>query len=85
MTKEISKYPYNGVIGEETKIFTDQICRQIVEISYKMVQYFVLLEIKSPVRTKKLYYQLLLFSVYYWLRLQRHGQSEFHTTPRFGS
>jgi hypothetical protein len=28
-----------------------------------MVQYFVLLEIKSLVRTKKLYYQLLLFSV----------------------
>lgn len=45
MTKQIYKYPYNAVIGEETKIFlSDQIC-EIVKISCKNGQIFCTIRI----------------------------------------
>lgn len=55
MTKEIYKYPYNGVIGEETKIFlSDQICRQIVKISYENGQIFCTIRDKITCNNKEI-------------------------------
>lgn len=55
MTKEIYKYPYNRVIGEETKIFlSDQICRQIVKISYKNGQIFCTIRDKTTCKNKEI-------------------------------
>ena len=35
--KEIQKYPYNAIIGEENKIFlSDQVCEQVVKITYRI-------------------------------------------------
>jgi hypothetical protein len=40
MKREIHRYPFNAKIGEETKVFLfDQICEQIISITYKNRQY----------------------------------------------
>jgi hypothetical protein len=82
MTKEIYKYPYNAITEDEIKIFlSDQIWEQVVKITYRNGQIFCTIKDRVSSKNKeikKLYYQLLLFSVHYWVCLQRHGQSEFH-------
>lgn len=41
MTKEIHKYPYNARTEDEIKIFlSDQICEEIVSITYRNGQIF---------------------------------------------
>jgi hypothetical protein len=41
MKREIHKYPYNGRIEDEIKIFlSDQICEQVVSITYRNRQFF---------------------------------------------
>lgn len=55
MTKEICKYPYNGVIDKETKIFfSDQICRQIVKIRYKNGQIVCTIRDKITCKNKEI-------------------------------
>jgi len=50
--KEIQKYPYNAIIGEENKIFlSDQICEQVVKITYRNGQIFC--TIKDRITSKK--------------------------------
>jgi hypothetical protein len=50
--KEIQKYPYNAIIGEENKIFlSDQVCKQVVKITYRNGQIFC--TIKDRITSKK--------------------------------
>ena len=52
MKKEINKYPYNSIIGDETKIFlSDQIFEQVVKISYRNGKIFC--TIKNRITHKK--------------------------------
>lgn len=52
MKKEIHKYPYNSRIGDETKIFlSDQICEQVVRITYRNGKIFC--TIKNRITHKK--------------------------------
>ena len=50
--KEIQKYPYNAIIGEENKIFlSDQVCEEVVKITYRNGQFFC--TIKDRITSKK--------------------------------
>ena len=52
MKKEIHKYPYNSRIEDETKIFlSDQICEQVVMITYRNGKIFC--TIKDRITSKK--------------------------------
>ena len=52
MKKEIHKYPYNATTQDEIKIFlSDQICEQVVRITYRNGQIFC--TIKSRITSKK--------------------------------
>ena len=52
MTKEIYKYPYNVRPKDEIKIFlSDQICEQVVKVSYQNGQIFC--TIKDRITSKK--------------------------------
>ena len=52
MKREIHKYPYNGRIEDEIKIFlSDQICEQVVSITYRNRQFFC--TIKDKITHKK--------------------------------
>ena len=52
MTKQVYKYPYNGRTEDEIKIFlSDQICEQVVKITYRNGQIFC--TIKDRITSKK--------------------------------
>ena len=52
MTKEIYKYPYNARTEDEIKIFlSDQICEQVVKITYRNGQIFC--TIRDRITSKK--------------------------------
>ena len=80
--KEIQKYPYNAryKIGEENKIFlSDQVCKQVVKITYRNGQIFC--TIKDRITSKKKEIMLLAgvtFGALFLVCLGRHDQSEFH-------
>jgi hypothetical protein len=51
MTKQIYKYPYNSRTEDEIKIFlSDQICEQVMKITYKNGQIFC--SIKGRITSK---------------------------------
>lgn len=74
MKKEIHKYPYNSRIGDETEIFlSDQICEQVVRITYRNGNIFCTIKNRIT-HKKKSQYQLFLLSVYYSGCLRMHDQ-----------
>ena len=55
MKKEIHKYPYNGRIEDEIKIFlSDQICEQVVSITYRNRQFFCTIRDKVTHKKRKI-------------------------------
>jgi len=55
MKKEIHNYPYNGRIEDEIKIFlSDQICKQLVSITYRNRQVFCTIRDKVTHKKRKI-------------------------------
>lgn len=79
VTKEIYKYPYNVKPEDDLKVFLSEIiCEQVVKVNCRNGQFFVLLKIKLLLIIRKLYYQLVLFSLYYSVCLMNRARLEFH-------
>ena len=62
MKKEVQKYPYNATTEDEIKIFlSDQICEQVVSITYRNRQFFCTIKDRMTDKKKVITISAVLF------------------------
>ena len=75
MTKEIHKYPYNATTEDEIKIFlSDQICDQVVRITYRNGQIFCTIKDRITSQNKEIIFSAaILFGVLFSMPYKAKG------------